>query len=53
MPKLAAILGLAAALLRAQPPETVMVTLHAKPGADDELASVIARHWEAARELKP
>ena len=32
-------------------PETVMVTLHAKPGSEAELAAVIARHWDTARRL--
>ena len=32
-------------------PETVMVTLHAKPGADAALAEVVARHWDIARRL--
>ena len=33
-------------------PETVMVTYHAKPGAENELARVLARHWATARDLK-
>ena len=33
-------------------PETVIVTLHAKAGAESELARVIARHWEAVRRLQ-
>jgi hypothetical protein len=32
-------------------PETVMVTYHAKPGADAELARVIMRHWVTLRDL--
>lgn len=36
---------------RADVPETVMVTLRAKPGAEAELARVIARHWETAKRL--
>jgi hypothetical protein len=32
-------------------PETVIVTLHAKPGAEAELARVIERHWSTARKL--
>jgi hypothetical protein len=32
-------------------PETVVVTLHAKPGAEAQLARVIASHWETARKL--
>ena len=37
---------------RAEEPETVMITLHAKAGAEAELAQVIARHWDTARRLK-
>ena len=33
-------------------PETVMITLRAKAGAEAELAQVIARHWEAVQRLK-
>jgi hypothetical protein len=33
-------------------PETVMVTLRAKPGAEAELERVIARHWETAHKMK-
>jgi hypothetical protein len=33
-------------------PETVMVTLHAKPGSEEELARVIASHWATARQMK-
>ena len=36
---------------RPEEPETVMITLHAKAGAEAELAQVIARHWEAVRRL--
>jgi hypothetical protein len=36
----------------ADEPETVMITLRAKAGAEDELARVIARHWETVRRLK-
>ena len=32
-------------------PETVMVTLHAKAGAEDALARVLERHWATARRL--
>jgi hypothetical protein len=31
--------------------ETVMVTLHAKPGAEADLERVIANHWKTAREM--
>ena len=37
--------------VRAEAPETVMITLHAKAGAEAELAQVIARHWDTARRL--
>jgi hypothetical protein len=37
---------------QAAEPETVMVTLHAKSGAEAELARVIAQHWDAVRRLK-
>ncbi len=30
----------------------MMITLHAKAGAEAELAQVIARHWETAQRLK-
>ena len=33
-------------------PETVMITLHAKPGGEAELERVIARHWTTARDMK-
>jgi hypothetical protein len=32
-------------------PETVMITLHAKPGAEAALAQTIARHFDTARRL--
>jgi hypothetical protein len=41
-----------AAQPRQEEPETVMITLHAKAGAEAELAQVIARHWETAQRLK-
>ncbi len=41
-----------AAQPRPDEPETVMITLHAKAGAEAELAQVIARHWETAQRLK-
>lgn len=37
---------------RADEPETVMITFHAKAGAEAELAQVIARHWDTVRRLK-
>ncbi len=44
--------GSAAAQQNAAVPETVMVTLHAKPGGEEELARVIANHWTTARRMK-
>ena len=41
----------AAGHLYAEEAETVVITLHAKPGAADELEKVIARHWETARSM--
>jgi hypothetical protein len=40
-----------AVALDAEQPETVMITLHAKPGAEQTLAAVIARHYDTARRL--
>jgi hypothetical protein len=51
----AMMIGLApncAKLAHAEQPETVMITLHAKPGAEASLARVIERHWETVRRLK-
>jgi hypothetical protein len=45
-----ALLVIAAAAYGAEP-ETVMVTLHAKPGAEAALAQAIAKHWNAVRRL--
>jgi hypothetical protein len=45
-------LGSSVAQQRGEEPETVMVTLRAKPGAEAELARVIARHWATARDMK-
>jgi hypothetical protein len=42
------------ALLAQQPapkPETVVITLHAKPGAETELQQVIEKHWTVARQM--
>lgn len=33
-------------------PETVMVTLHVKPGSEAEMQQVLAQHWKTANELK-
>jgi hypothetical protein len=40
-----------ALVLVAEQPETVMITLRAKPGAEQALADVIARHYDTARRL--
>jgi hypothetical protein len=50
---LGALLGVPGQVLArggADDPETVMITLRAKPGGP-ELAAVVARHWETARRL--
>lgn len=44
-------LGARHAARTAAEPETVMVTYHAKAGAEDELARVIKEHWAAATRL--
>lgn len=47
-------LGSTAAIVaaaRADMPETVMITLRPKPGAEQELANVIADHWATARKM--
>ena len=45
-------IGVLAAQQPAPKPETVVITFHAKPGAEAELARVIERHWAVAREMK-
>jgi hypothetical protein len=37
--------------LAAEQPETVMITLRAKAGAEQALADVLARHYDTARRL--
>ena len=37
---------------QAQTPETVMITMHAKPGAEANLVRVIEKHWDTVRRLK-
>jgi hypothetical protein len=44
--------GAAAIGAAAEKPETVMLRFQAKAGAEEELARVIARHWNTARDLK-
>jgi hypothetical protein len=48
----AAMVCAAIAVARADTPETVMITLRPKAGAEAELAQVIARHWETVQRLK-
>ena len=48
----AATVGVLAAQHPAPKPETVMITFHAKAGAEAELARVIEKHWIVAREMK-
>ena len=38
--------------LRAAEPETVLITLHPKAGAEQELADVVARHFQIAQRLE-
>jgi len=55
-PTITALAALAMGVLMAQQPapkpETVVITFHAKPGAEAELARVIEKHWVTAREMK-
>jgi hypothetical protein len=44
--------GISISKPRADQPETVMVTFHAKAGAETELARVIAAHWKTVTDLK-
>lgn len=39
------------AAVRTDTPETVMITFRPRPGAEHELANVIADHWATARKL--
>lgn len=43
--------AIASAARDAEQPETVMVTLRSRAGAEQELAQTIARHWDTARRL--
>jgi len=45
------VIAIAGAATSDEVPETVIITYHAKPGSEDELARVIARHWSVARSL--
>ena len=45
-------IGVLVAQQPAPKPETVVITFHAKPGAEAELARVIEKHWTVAREMK-
>jgi len=46
------IVALAASAQQNAHPETVMVTCHAKAGAEAELQRVLTRHWNTARDMK-
>jgi hypothetical protein len=46
------ILALAASAQQSAHPETVMITCHAKAGAEAELQRVLTRHWNSASDLK-
>jgi hypothetical protein len=48
----AVIIGVTVGPLRAEEAETVVITLHARKGAEAELEKVIARHWETAQRLQ-
>ena len=45
-------MGVLVAQQPAPKPETVVITFHAKPGAEAELARVIEKHWTVARKMK-
>jgi len=45
-------MGVLVAQQPAPMPETVVITFHAKPGAEAELARLIERHWTIARKMK-
>ena len=47
-----ALFAFAAFAQQAGKPETVIVTVHAKPGAEADLQRVLARHWTTARDLE-
>src|SRR5262245_57254480 len=47
----AAMAGALSQVATAGQPETVMITLHPKPGAEAALVQTIARHYETARKL--
>jgi hypothetical protein len=47
----ATLLMCGACTLSAAEPETVIVTLHVKAGAEAELARVIERHWSTVRKM--
>ena len=44
-------LGVLVAQQPAPTPETILITFHAKPGAEAELARVIEKHWTVARKM--
>ena len=44
-------LGSLVGAVRIDMPETVMITFRPKPGAEQQLAAVIAEHWATARKM--
>ena len=44
--------GRAGGAAAAPKPENVVITFHAKPDGEVELAGVIEKHWTVAREMK-
>lgn len=51
MRKLALVVFLFAAAARAAEPETVMVTVKAKPGQEAQLEAVMKKHWATVKRL--
>jgi hypothetical protein len=51
MRKLALALLLVAAVARADEPETVMVTVKAKPGQEAQLEAIMKKHWSTIKKL--
>ena len=48
---IAAVVAVLSQVVGAEQPETVMITLRPKPGAERALAQTIARHYETAQRL--
>jgi hypothetical protein len=49
---IAVTIGVLPAQQSAPKPETVVITFHARQGAEAELARAIEKHWAVAREMK-